>query len=172
MPVTVFLHDQVFIRGSEEEAAVQVRQLPPTARASDLLAFDDESGRQIDLPMQKTEEPRRRGRPSLGVAAREVTLLPHQWDWLAGQPGGASAALRRLVEEARKQGRTERQCRDAAYRFLTVMAGNRPGYEEAIRALYAGNRAGFDALAADWPEAVRDHGAALAWPREEREAAA
>lgn len=164
MPVTVFFQDSIFMRGSAEEAAMGVRGLPPAARSSDLLAFDDESGRQIDLPLAATEAPRGRGRPSLGVSAREVTLLPRQWEWLAEQPGGASATLRRLVEDARKRGRTERQCRDAAYRFLTVMAGDRPGYEEAMRALYAGEKASFERLAEPWPAAIRDHGLALAWP--------
>lgn len=166
MPVTVFFQDSLFTRGSEEDAAAQVRSLPQAARASDVLAFDDDSGRQVDLPVHEAAVPRGRGRPSLGVAAREVTLLPRQWDWLAGQPGGASATLRRLVEEARKRGRSERECRDAAYRFLTVMAGDRPGYEEAMRALYANDRPRFEELAAHWPEAITAHGVALAWPEE------
>lgn len=168
MPVTVFFQDALFARGSAEDVAAQVRGLPPAARASDLLAFDDESGKQVDLPLRDADAPpaRGRGRPSLGVAAREVTLLPRQWEWLAGQPGGASATLRRLVEEARKRGRSSRDCLDAAYRFLTVMAGDRPGYEEAMRALYAGDRARFEAESAAWPAAIRDHGRALAWPEE------
>jgi len=164
MSVTVFLEDALIAQGSIEEAAVIVRKLPPTARSSDVLAFDDESGAQVDLPLREDLPARGRGRPSLGVAAREVTLLPRQWEWLAKQPGGASATLRRLVEDARRQGRTVRQCRDAAYRFLTVMAGDRPGYEEAMRALYAGDQAAFDRLAEAWPAAIRDHGRALAWP--------
>lgn len=164
MPVTAFVENAIFARGSAEDVAVQLRGLPPLARSSDVLVFDDESGKQIDLPVEAVEAPRGRGRPSLGVAAREVTLLPRHWEWLAGQPGGASATLRRLIEDARKRGRSARECLDAAYRFLTVMAGDRPGYEEAMRALYAGDRARFDELAADWPEPVRAHGSALAWP--------
>lgn len=166
MPVTVFLHETLLARGSAEEVAARVRSLPSTARSSDVLAFDDESGRQVDLPLRDVEAPvsRGRGRPALGVAAREVTLLPRQWDWLSGQPGGASATLRRLVEDARKRGRSPRECRDAAYRFLTVMAGDRSGYEEAIRALYADDPDRFDAESADWPVAIREHGRALAWP--------
>ncbi|MCW1430612.1 DUF2239 family protein [Novosphingobium sp. JCM 18896] len=164
MPVTAFVENAIFARGSAEDVASQLRGLPPLERASDVLVFDDESGRQIDLPVREVEAPRGRGRPSLGVSAREVTLLPRHWEWLAGQPGGASATLRRLIEEARKRARSARECLDAAYRFLTVMAGDRPGYEEAMRALYAGDRVRFDELAEGWPEAVRDHGAALAWP--------
>lgn len=164
MSVTAFVQDTLFARGSAEEVASRLRALPPAERSSDVLAFDDESGRQIDLPIQECDLPRGRGRPALGVAAREVTLLPRHWDWLATQPGGASATLRRLIEGARKRGRSERECRDAAYRFLTVMAGDRPGYEEAIRALYAGDRARFEELASTWPEAVHAHAASLAWP--------
>ena len=167
MPVTAFVENAIFARGAPEDVAQSLRGLAPTARSSDVLVFDDESGRQIDLPVAAVEVPRGRGRPSLGVAAREVTLLPRHWEWLAGQPGGASATLRRLIEEARKRGRTPRECLDAAYRFLTVMAGDLAGYEEAMRALYAGDRPRFAALAAEWPEAVRAHGLALAWPEGE-----
>ena len=164
MPVTAFVENALFARGSAEDVAASLAGLPPMARASDVLVFDDETGRQIDLPT--VSEPRGRGRPALGVSAREVTLLPRHWDWLATQPGGASATLRRLIEEARKRGRSERDCRDAAFRFLTVMAGDRPGYEEAIRALYAGDRARVEELGAAWPEAVLAHALALAWPEE------
>src|SRR4029079_4156101 len=66
-------------------------------------------------------EPRGRGRPRLGVVAREGTLLPRHWEWLGTQPGGASVVLRKLVEEARRANgdadRT-RAARDAAYRFM------------------------------------------------------
>lgn len=164
MTVTVFYKDEVIARGSPMEFAAKVRALEPLARSSDLLAFDDESGRQVDLDLDAAPETRPRGRPSMGVRAREVTLLPRHWDWLAGQPGGASTTLRKLVETAMRQGRSARECRDAAYRFLTVMAGDRPGYEEAIRALYADDRNGFEGHCAGWPAAVRDHARALAWP--------
>jgi uncharacterized protein len=168
MPITAFFKDGLLARGSAEEVAAIVRTLPPTSCSSDILAFDDESGRQIDLPLNDiaVTPARSRGRPSLGVSAREVTLLPRHWEWLAAQPGGASAALRRLVEEARKRGRSRRECQDAAYRFLTVMTGDRPGYEEAMRALYADDRQRFEELAGAWPPAIRDHGCALAWPED------
>jgi uncharacterized protein len=109
--------------------------------------------------------PRGPGRPKLGVVAREVTLLPRHWDWLAQQSGGASVALRRLVEEARRTGedshRTKR-AQEAAYRFMSVMAGNRPHYEDAIRALYANDPARFEKLIAAWPADIRDHTLMLA----------
>ena len=109
--------------------------------------------------------PRGPGRPKLGVVAREITLLPRHWDWLARQPGGASVAIRRLVEQARRTGEDSdrlRQAQEAAYRFMSVMAGNRPHYEDAIRALFAGDPAGFDQLIAGWPADVRDHVSRLA----------
>jgi len=100
------------------------------------------------------------GRPKLGVVAREVTLLPRHWEWLATQPGGASVALRKLVEQARRANQSRdrlRLAQEAAYRFLSAMAGNEPGFEEATRALFAGNRERFAKLVAPWPVDVRDH---------------
>lgn len=166
MPVTVFYKDEVIARGSPGEFAGALRELGPVARSSDLLAFDDDTGRQVDLDLAEPAAPRPRGRPALGVEAREVTLLPRHWEWLSAQGGGASVSLRKLVEAAMRAGRSERECLDAACRFLTVMAGDRPGYEEAIRALYAGDRENFDALCVLWPHSVAEHARRLAWPRE------
>ena len=110
--------------------------------------------------------PRGRGRPKLGVVAREVTLLPRHWEWLGAQPGGASVALRKLVEQARRdndaQGR-QRQRQEAAYRFMASMAGNLPGFEEATRALYADDRDRYAQCVAAWPEDVRGYAMGLAW---------
>ena len=90
------------------------------------------------------------------MVAREITLLPRHWDWLAAQPGGASVALRKLVEEARHNPRLRlRAARDSLYRFMTALVGNAPGYEEAIRALYAGERDEFFAHIEAWPGDVR-----------------
>jgi len=162
---TAFAQDMWLATGSREEVVAALRAMPPLERASDLLVFDDENGSQIDLDLrdQPEEAPRPRGRPSLGVVPREVTLLPRHWDWLAEQPGGASAALRRLVDAARKAEGDGAARRNAAYRFLTVMAGDRDHYEEAIRALYADDRARFEALSEGWPGAVRAHALGLAW---------
>lgn len=164
MSVTVFYKDEVIARGSPSGFAGALRGLEPLARSSDLLAFDDDTGAQVDLDLSEAPAPRPRGRPSLGVEAREVTLLPRHWQWLSRQSGGASVTLRKLVEEAMRQGRGERECRDAAYRFLSVMAGDRPGFEEAIRALYQGDRPAFEERSADWPTAIRNHAQTLAWP--------
>src|SRR6185437_3718476 len=109
--------------------------------------------------------PRGPGRPKLGVVAREVTLLPRHWDWLAQQRGGASVAIRRLVEQARRGGGEKdrpRQAQEAAYRFMAAMAGNRPHYEEAIRALFAPDPVRFEKMISGWPADVRDHVARLA----------
>ena len=110
--------------------------------------------------------PRGPGRPKLGVVAREITLLPRHWDWLE-QKGGASVVIRRLVDEARRNGADGdrvRLAQEAAYRFMSTMAGNRPHYEEAIRALFANDASRFQRLIAEWPADVRDHAANLAQP--------
>ena len=123
-----------------------------------VLIFDQETGRVVDIDPRfpPAEDVSRPGRPKLGVVAREVTLLPRHWDWLASQPGGASVALRKLVEEARRDPKSRiRAARDSLYRFSAAMVGNAPGYEEAMRALYAGEREEFLAHIEAWPEDVR-----------------
>jgi hypothetical protein len=138
----------------------------------EILVFDDSTGQQIDLNIcekaaAKTDpEPRGRGRPRLGVIAKEVTLLPRHWDWLNVQPGGASVALRKLVDEARRTSGDRdrvRAAQEAAYRFLSALAGNLPGFEEATRALFAYDRRRFTELITGWPEDVRDYAVALAF---------
>ena len=115
---------------------------------------------------QPDSEPRRRGRPRLGVVAREVTLLPRHWEWLGAQPGGASVALRKLVETARRDNRAgeqSRRMRDAAYHFMSAMAGNLPGFEEAVRALYANEGERLRDLIVAWPRDLREHAIRLAF---------
>ncbi len=155
-----------------------------------VLIYDDATGRVIDLdtrgtadevlarlsqrvapaPPVEMDQPavelRGRGRPKLGVVAREVTLLPRHWDWLSSQPGGASVALRKLVEEARRTSGDRdriRAAQEAAYHFMSAIAGNLPGFEEAARALFAYDRRRFSDLIAAWPEDVRDHAIKLAF---------
>jgi hypothetical protein len=166
MTLTVFLKDELLARGTREEVVPRMRALQPLERTSDLLAFDDETGRQIDLDLrpEAAAPPRPRGRPALGVEAKEVTLLPRHWEWLGQQRGGASASLRKLVEEAIRKGRTARDHHDAAYRFLHVMAGNLPHFVDAVREMYAGNKVGYDHFSYDWPPAIREHGRKLAFP--------
>lgn len=138
--------------------------------------FEDDTGRQVEFNLKGTveevldrEAPETRhegpGRPRLGVVAREVTLLPRHWDWLERQPNGASAALRRLVEQARKADPGRERARlaaEAAHRFMTSMAGNLAGYEEALRALYRGDRRKFERETKAWPADVREHAWRLA----------
>ena len=163
--LTVFLKDEVLARGAPEEVVPKMLALQPRERSSDLLAFDDETGRQIDLDLRpEAGAPRSRGRPALGVEAKEVTLLPRHWAWLAEQRGGASATLRKLVEEALKAGRAAKDHHDTAYRFLHVMAGNLPHFDDAVREIYAGNKVGYEHFSYDWPPAIREHGRRLAFP--------
>lgn len=106
------------------------------------------------------ETPRGPGRPKLGVVAREVTLLPRHWDWLGSQPGGASVALRKLVEVARRTSEVRDRVRHSSavgYKFMSTMAGHEPGFEEASRALFAGDQAGFEAQIASWPADIQTH---------------
>lgn len=170
--------------------AVAVRQAAGDAMSGTIVIFDDATGRSIDLDLRGTAddiraryapvpgeasapagepagaaEQRSRGRPKLGVVSREVTLLPRHWDWLAAQPGGASVALRKLVEDARRTHAAADRRRDAqarAYHFMSAIAGDLPGFEEAARALYANDLERMAALIADWPDDVRDHALALA----------
>ena len=109
--------------------------------------------------------PRGPGRPKLGVVAREVTLLPRHWEWLAQQSGGASVALRKLVDEARRANKDKdriRHAQEAAYRFIAAMAENKPHHEEVLRSLFAGDAERFQAWTATWPADVRDHARRLA----------
>ena len=161
-PVTAFLGDAIVARGERDAVTRELERLYP-ADLGALRVFEDGSGRVVDLDYWDAgasappAAPRRRGRPSLGVASREVTLLPRHWDWLSRQPGGASAAIRRLVEEASRKAPGPGEKRDAAYRFMSDMCGDRPGYEEALRALYRGEEARFHLLIADWPKQVRGY---------------
>jgi uncharacterized protein len=144
-----------------------------------VLIFDDLTGEVIDLdprdlaadaashtePILADEPARKPGRPKLGVVAREVTLLPRHWDWLATQPGGASVAMRKLVEEARRTHKDkdqQRAAQAAAYRFISTMAGSEPGFEETARALFAGDRESFAKLVELWPIDVGSHAKKLA----------
>lgn len=167
--LTAFSGDYWIATGDEDEVRAALRAMGDDAQ--NILLFDDRTGRQVDIDLQADAAPlagpRGRGRPKMGVQAREITLLPRHWDWLAAQPRGASATLRQLVEDAMKAGAdrpSPRAAMDAAYHFLTAMAGDRAGYEAAIRALYAKDKAAFEAAAEGWPGAIRAHGLALAEP--------
>jgi hypothetical protein len=115
---------------------------------------------------QDATEPRGRGRPRLGVIGREVTLLPRQWEWLATQPGGASVVLRKLVDEAKRNNggiQKRRAAQEAAYHFMSAMAGDMPNFEEATRALFANDRPRFEQQMSVWPGPVRAYAQRLAF---------
>lgn len=137
------------LRGTVEDVVARIDQAAPSAAE----------------PAESESRPRGPGRPKLGVIAREVTLLPRHWDWLAAQPGGASVTLRKLVEDARRaaEGADRRRvAQEAAYRFMSAMAGNAAGFEEATRALFAADAAAFASLTHSWPADVRDFARELA----------
>jgi hypothetical protein len=154
---TAFFGDEAIASGEASSVSEAVRARCSPDEQARVRVFDDMTGQvsEYDAIAADAAPPRGRGRPKLGVVPREVTLLPRHWDWLAGQRGGASAALRRLVEDASRAEPGAEARRDAAYRFMADMCGDRPGYEEALRALYRGDEARLDALIADWPEDVR-----------------
>ena len=153
----------IFNSESSEQAEIDLR-----GSVDDVLArLPQPAATEAPAEPQPDEARRGPGRPKLGVIAREVTLLPRHWDWLATQPGGASVAIRKLVEEARKAQAARdhtRMAREAVYRFAAAMAGNMPNYEEAMRALFAGHRARFEAMTQGWPSSIRDHTRRLAAP--------
>lgn len=162
---TAFLRDRRLASGSMAEVLLAM-QAQPGARAA--LVFDDTTGEQVKLG--RPEEVRRamdlppvEHVAAKGPAAVQVTLLPRHVAWLEAQPGGPSAALRRLVEAARREGvGRDRRARDAAYRFMSMVAGDLPGFEEACRALYAGDAARFVTAAEPWPRDVRAYARKLA----------
>ncbi|HKR89994.1 MAG TPA: DUF2239 family protein [Phenylobacterium sp.] len=172
---TLFDGERRMAAGPPPEVAAAAHAVAAGDHDGPLLVFDDASGKVVDLDLRGSAEevadrytpkvaPRPRGRPKLGVVAREVTLLPRHWEWLNAQPGGASVALRKLVEQARRTGADDRKVRqEAAYRFMASMAGDLPGYEEALRALFADDRTAFDARMKSWPADVAGHAARLAW---------
>ncbi|WP_298352155.1 DUF2239 family protein [Rhodoblastus sp.] len=186
---TIFVGTQRVARVSNAFVASVARQILAADPGARVLVFDDATGRQVDPDFRESpgspapaaaEAPRGRGRPKLGVVAREVTLLPRHWDWLNGQPGGASVALRKLVEnalhddgEASSSGWRaperdaelirRREAREAAYRFLSAMGGDLPGFEEAARALFAEDRPRFARIVAAWPGDVAAYARWLAF---------
>lgn len=177
--VTAFENGRRLASGPLGDVALAVK-----AAGGEALVFDDVTGRLVELDLRGGDTdvlaripaaeagpppaPRGRGRPRLGVVAREVTLLPRHWDWLSRQPGGASVALRKLVEQASRDNAGEDAARErieAAYRVMSTLAGNLPGFEAASRALFARQRAEFIEAAGPWPADLRDYVAGIAFDR-------
>lgn len=157
--------------GSLAEVAVAVKRAEAGEPEGAVLAFDAATGRVVDLDLRGDEAAitarytpppppaAGRGRPKLGVTAREVTLLPRHWEWLNSRPGGASAALRRLVEAARRDSEADDRQRaavEAAYRFMSAMAGDLPGFEDASRALFANDAPTLAARMKPWPGQIAE----------------
>lgn len=145
-------------RGSLTEFQARLAQRAQACDAT--LAAQQPSEQSDNCPSAPSDAARGRGRPKLGVVAREVTLLPRHWEWLASQTGGASVALRKLVEAGRRAAEVQDRVRQASavgYRFMSTMAGHEPGFEEASRALFAGDQANFEARIAAWPVDVQTH---------------
>ncbi|MGH1469812.1 MAG: DUF2239 family protein [Cellvibrionaceae bacterium] len=146
---------EIDFRGSLEAVA---KQFTAPSQGNNNLAADES---------KKTETAPKRGRPRLGVVAREITLLPRHWDWLKAQQGGASVALRKLVEQARKENESKdnlKKAQDYLYRFLTTLTAHYPEYEEALRALFAGDAEEFEQQIASWPNDIILHIKKMAVP--------
>jgi hypothetical protein len=172
---TAFAGERLLVSGPLETVLREVKRHSNRRDFTPILIFEDHGGRQVDFDL---DGPMERvlaralppphvgpGRPRLGVVSREVSLLPRHWEWLEKQRSGASAAIRRLVDEARNRDPGKERARlamDSAYRFMTAMGGDRAGYEEALRALYAGRRVRFENLIRAWPEDIREHAQRLA----------
>ena len=172
---TVFLGARRIATGALAEVAIAASTNEEGA-GTPCLVFSDVSGEQIELDLRggpaairgryaaavTSDEalPRGRGRPKLGVVAREVTLLPEHWEWLASQSGGASVALRKLVQEARRVGTAReriRRSQERCYKVMVALAGNLPGFEEAGRSLFAGDTKALAGRMKAWPRDVREH---------------
>ncbi len=178
---TAFAGQRLIATGDIETTLRKTKEIIDGHQPGTILIFEDRTGRQVDFDLRGTpEEALARlashplfaaaetaarpksgpGRPNLGVVCREVSLLPRHWEWLGSQSGGASAAIRRLVDEARKSGGPKeraRMARDAAGAFMWVMGGNLPGFQEASRALYGTDYRRLEGLVRDWPRDIRDH---------------
>jgi hypothetical protein len=188
---TAFEGSRRIASGQLADVAAKAKRVIDRGETGPVLIFDDQTSQLIEVDFRGTEKDvlkrltapvpqcakqtetdqqagvgaRGPGRPKLGVVAREVTLLPRHWEWLNMQPGGASVALRKLVEEARRVNAGKdrvRQAREVSYRFLSAMAGNEPFFEEATRSLFAGNAERFEEMISGWPADVRDHAKKLA----------
>jgi hypothetical protein len=180
---TAFVGTRRLASGPLDQVALAAKKAIDRGTQQPVLIYNDQTGRAIDIDSRGSDteilarlahpaphpSPRGRGRPKLGVVAREVTLLPRHWQWLGSQPGGASVAIRKLVETARRANQEVDQLRrrqEAAYHFMSAMAGNLENFEEAARALFANDRSRFIKLVDSWPSDVHDHAVKLAFGSE------
>ncbi|MES2627090.1 MAG: DUF2239 family protein [Pseudomonadota bacterium] len=180
-----FAHNKCIASGNPKDVVTDVKTFFDSNPTTNILVLDAVTSATIELdlrgamatvlrrlPKAIPEEPVQAqsapapspnlsaGRPKLGVVPREVTLLPRHWTWLASQPGGSSVALRKLVEHALRSSKVadqKRKAQESAYRFMLDLAGDNAGFEEASRALFAGDMERLQKLIAKWPRDVRQH---------------
>jgi hypothetical protein len=155
--VTAFLEDAIVASGERHAVTRKLEEQYPADHGA-IIVIEDDTGRVTDLDYWDalaSRQTRAPGRPKIGVQAKEITLLPRHWEWLSSQPGGASGTIRRLVDQAQRQEPSDRSKKDAAYRFMQATCGDRPGYEEALRALYKDEAESFSSFVAGWPEDIR-----------------
>lgn len=186
-PVIAFVGHHRIAAGPLSEVVLEAHPWTSRLDSGPVLVFDDVTSQPVevdfrgsaadaanrlladsavtDVPSEATggenaAEKRGPGRPKMGVVAREVTLLPRHWEWLNQQSGGASVALRKLVEDARKTHADrdrKRQAAEAVHRFLHALAGDLPQFEEVTRAFHTGDFPRMTELMTGWPEGVREH---------------
>ena len=181
---TAFESEKILFKGPLADLILKVKKRLGKSENSSILIFSDSTGKNIDFNFQGSEKDVLKrleiyseevginqsagpGRPRLGVVSRVISLLPRHWEWLATQSGGSSAYLRKLVDEARKKEggqHTLKQLQERTYKFISVMAGDLNGYEEALRALYKRDEKKFIALIEVWPRDIRNHALELARP--------
>ena len=190
---TAFEGNQRVASGNLLKVAGKVKEIIDQNEQAVILIFDDDTSELVEVDFRgsvedvlkrmatlttgrerdnKTSDKDQRsrpgpGRPKLGVVSREVTLLPRHWEWLGSQPGGASVTLRKLVEEARRTNSGKdriRRSQEATYRFMSAMAGDLPGFEEANRALFSGDSQCFNDLITSWPADIQEYTKKLSAP--------
>lgn len=180
---STFTPKKCLITGSLEEAALAAFHHLQSQSAESVLIFNDATYAIMDIdlsggavlvkrkaasyPTANTTAKSGPGRPKLGVIGKEVTLLPRHWEWLASQKGGASVTLRKLIDNARRDpkisAQSERkQAQDLTYKFCNAIAGDLPGYEEALRCLYAVDEEGFCNHIGEWPVDIAGRARSLA----------
>ena len=180
--ITAFEVEKIFCSGPKIEVILAMKNELSKSPNKRFLCFEDTSGQQIDFDISGTKEEiiqrlsthtitapepisadenkaidKKLGRPKLGVVPKEVTLLPRHWLWLGAQSGGASATIRRLVEQASKANSGEnkrKKCQESAYRFLSAVAGNYPNYEEVLRAIFRDDEKMISNLTSEWPKDI------------------
>lgn len=174
---TAFTGHKLLAHGDLVKVAIKAKRKLKEDPHAGILIFSDLTGKQMDFDLHGTEKEvenrlqkfvadmpdntvQGRGRPRLGVVAREISLLPRHWEWLSTQSGGASATIRRLIEDARRKTSSRniiKQSMERTHAFMTAIGGDLPGYEEALRALYAKDEKKFHKQLSEWPVQIRDH---------------